>query len=105
MLISEFISFNLGKRPQQRKRSVPSTPIANQLKRERVIRRLTKQLTQQSNLSHPTQDNIKAAIERYKTNQKRVDLEYKKQQRLTKLRQQSHSHQSKNPKEVPTDAL
>ena len=79
MHISEVIAVNLGKRRQQRKQIVPATPIADQLKHELVIRRLTKQLTQKSNLPNPTQQDINAALERFKTNQKRVDLEYDKQ--------------------------
>lgn len=87
MLISEVISIKLGKRPQQRKRQVPSTPIADQPKRERIIRRLTKQLTRQSNLPQPTQADLDAAADRYQTDQKRADLEYEKQ---AKLAQQRH---------------
>lgn len=90
MLISEIITINLGKRQQQRKHRVPSTPIADQPKHERVIRRLTKLMTRQSNLPQPTQDDINTAIERFKTNQKRVDLEYEKQAKLMQQRQRSH---------------
>jgi ribosomal protein L1 len=89
MLISEVISINVVKR-QERKRRVPSTPIADQPKRERVIRKLTKMLTRQSNLPQPTQADINTAIERFKTNQKRVDLEYEKQAKLMQQRQRNH---------------
>ena len=78
MQISEVISINLGARQQQRKQIVPATPIADQLKHELVIRRLTRQLTRKSNLPNPTQQDVDTAIERYKTNQKRVDLDYQK---------------------------
>ena len=82
MLISEVISINLGKRPQRPKRPVPSTPIADPLKHEHVVRKLTKLFTRKSNLLHPTQADIDAAAKRYATDQKRVDLEYAKQAKL-----------------------
>ena len=90
MNISEVISVNLGKRQQQRKRLLPSTPIPDQLKRELVIRNLTKQLTQKSNLPDPTQQDVNAALERYKMMQKRVDLEYEKQLNSVQQRQRTH---------------
>ena len=90
MNISEVISVNLGKRQQQRKRLLPSTPIPDQLKRELVIRNLTKQLTQKSNLPDPTQQDVNAARERYKMMQKRVDLEYEKQVNSVQQRQRTH---------------
>jgi hypothetical protein len=90
MLISEIIAVNLGKRQQRRLQRVPSVPIADQMKRERIIRGLTKQLTRQSNLLKPTQADLDTAIERYKMNQKRVDLEYEKQVKLLQQRQRSH---------------
>jgi ribosomal protein L1 len=79
MQISEVIGINLGARQQQRKQIVPATPIADQLKHELVIRKLTRQLTRKSNLPNPTQQDVNAAIQRYKTDQKRVDLDYQKQ--------------------------
>ena len=90
MNISEVISVNLGKRQQQHKRLLPSTPIPDQLKRELVIRNLTKQLTQKSNLPDPTQQDVNAALERYKMMQKRVDLEYEKQLNSVQQRQRTH---------------
>ena len=78
MQISEVIGINLGARQQQRKQIVPATPIADQLKHELVIRRLTRQLTRRSNLPSPTRQDVKTAIQRYKTDQKRVDLDYQK---------------------------
>ena len=90
MNISEVISVNLGKRQQQRKRLLSSTPIPDQLKRELVIRNLTKQLTQKSNLPDPTQQDVNAALERYKMMQKRVDLEYEKQLNSVQQRQRTH---------------
>ena len=90
MHISEVIAVNLGKRQQQRKRLLPSTPIPDQLKRELVIRNLTKQLTQKSNLPDPTQQDVNAAIERYKMMQKRVDLEYVDKVKLLQQRQRTH---------------
>jgi len=79
MQISEVIGINLGTRQQQRNLIVPATPIADQLKHELVIRRLTRQLTRKSNLPNPSRQDVNAAIQRYKTDQKRVDLDYQKQ--------------------------
>ena len=90
MNISEIIAVNLGKRQQQRKRLLPSIPIPDQLKHELVIRNLTKQLTQKSNLPNPTQQDINAAIERYKMMQKRVDLAYADKVKLAQQRQHTH---------------
>ena len=90
MNISEVIAVTRGKRQQQRKRLLPSTPIPDQLKRELVIRNLTKQLTQKSNLPDPTQQDVNAALERYKMMQKRVDLEYEKQLNSVQQRQRTH---------------
>ena len=86
MNISEVIAVNLGKRQQQRKRLLPSIPIPDQLKHELVIRKLTKQLTQRANLPNPTQQDINAAIERYKMMQKRVDLAYADKVKLEQQR-------------------
>jgi len=86
MNISEVIAVNLGKRQQQRKRLLPSIPIPDQLKHELVIRKLTKQLTQKSNLPNPTQQDVNAAIERYKMMQKRVDLAYADKVKLAQQR-------------------
>jgi parvulin-like peptidyl-prolyl isomerase len=86
MHISEVIAVNLGKRQQQRKRLLPSIPIPDQLKHELVIRKLTKQLTQKSNLPNPTQQDVNAAIERYKMMQKRVDLAYADKVKLAQQR-------------------
>jgi hypothetical protein len=86
MHISEVIAVKLGKRQQQRKRLLPSTPIPDQLKHELVIRKLTKQLTQKSNLPNPTKQDINAAIERYKMMQKRVDLAYADKVKLAQQR-------------------
>lgn len=86
MHISEVIAVNLGKRQQQRKRLLPSIPIPDQLKHELVIRKLTKQLTQKSNLPNPTKQDINAAIERYKMMQKRVDLAYADKVKLAQQR-------------------
>jgi hypothetical protein len=90
MHISEVIAVNLGKRQQQPKQIAPVIPIPDKLKRERVIRTLTNQLTQKSNLQSPTADEVNAAIERYKMMQKRVDLEYDDQLKLAQQRQNTH---------------
>ena len=90
MHISEVIAVNLGKRQQQPKQIVPEKPIADQLKRERVIQTLTNQLTQKSNLHRPTADEVNAAIKRYKMMQKRVDLAYADKVKLAQQRQHTH---------------
>ena len=90
MHINEVIAVNLGKRQQQPKQIVPEKPIADQLKRERVIQTLTNQLTQKSNLQRPTADEVNAAIKRYKMMQKRVDLAYADKVKL--LQQRKHTH-------------
>jgi ribosomal protein L1 len=79
MQISEVIGINLDARQQQRKQIAPTKPIADQLKHELVIRRLTRQLTRKSNLPNPSRQDVNAAIQRYKTDQKRADLDYQKQ--------------------------
>lgn len=91
MLINEVISISLAK-PKQRNRLVPSAPIADPLKHERVISKLAKQLTRRANLPLVTQDDIRIAKNRAETAQKRVDLEYEKQQKLAQVRQHSHRH-------------
>ncbi len=91
MLISEVITINLAK-PQRCKRQVSSTPIPRPLKHERVVRRLTKQITRSANVPHVTQDDIRIARDRVATAQKRVDLEYEKQAKLAQQRHDAHRH-------------
>lgn len=94
MLINEIIKINLDKREQQRKLRVPSTPVADQVRHERVIRKLTTLMTRNSNLPHATQADINTAIKRCKTNQKRVNFEYEQQQKLALQKQRSHKRRS-----------
>lgn len=91
MLISEVISINLTKPKRQRSRT-SSTPIADPLKHERVIRKLTKQFTRRSNLPHVTQDDIRIATNRAEIAQKRVDLEYQNRLKQAQQRHDANRH-------------
>ncbi len=75
MRVYEFININLGKKqPKQ----VSANVQPDLVKREKRINRLTRQIARASNLQKPTQDEIKTAIERYETLQKRADYGYSK---------------------------
>jgi len=60
-------------------------PIPSDVKHERVIRNLTNKITNYANRLRPTQHDMNIALKRYKSNQKRVNLERKKQQHLNML--------------------
>jgi len=61
-------------------------PIPSDVKHERVIRDLTNKITNYANRLRPTQHDMNIALKRYKTKQKRVNLELEKQQHLNMLR-------------------
>ena len=61
-------------------------PIPSQEKHNEVIDNLTKQITQNANKLRPTKRDIQIAVDRVKTNQKRVNREYQKQFRLSSVR-------------------
>lgn len=57
-------------------------PIPSQEKHNEVINNLTKQITQKANKLRATKRDIQIAVDRYKTNQKRANLEYDKKMRI-----------------------
>jgi hypothetical protein len=61
-------------------------PIPSDVKHERIIRDLTNKITSYANRQRPTQHDMNIALKRYKSKQKRVNLELEKQQQLTMLR-------------------
>ena len=61
-------------------------PIPSDVKHERIIRDLTNKITNYANRLRPTQHDMNIALKRYKTKQKRVNLELEKQQHLNMLR-------------------
>jgi len=58
-------------------------PLPSQIKHAEVINNLTSQITRNANKLQPTQKDIEIAINRYKTNQKRANREYRKNQRIS----------------------
>lgn len=65
---------------------VPPVPVATEIKHERNIRNLTNKITKLANKQRPTQSDVNIALKRYRTNQKRVNLEREKQEHLKMLR-------------------
>ena len=61
-------------------------PIPSDVKHDRIIRDLTNKITNYANRLRPTQHDMNIALKRYKTKQKRVNLELEKQQHLNMLR-------------------
>ena len=61
-------------------------PIPSDIKHERIISDLTNKITNYANRFRPTQHDMNIALKRYKTKQKRVNLELEKQQHLNMLR-------------------
>jgi hypothetical protein len=60
-----------------------SQPLPSQVKHSEVINNLTSQITKNANKLKPTQKDIEIAINNYKTNQKRANREYRKNQRIS----------------------
>ena len=60
-------------------------PIPSDVKHELIISDLTKKITNYANRLRPTQHDMNIALKRYKTKQKRVNLELEKQQNLNML--------------------
>ena len=60
-------------------------PIPSDVKHERIISDLTKKITSYANRLRPTQLDMNIALKRYKSKQKRVNLELEKQQHLNML--------------------
>ena len=61
-------------------------PIPSDMKHERIINDLTNKITNYANRLRPTQHDMNIALKRYKSKQKRVNLELEKQQHLNMLR-------------------
>jgi hypothetical protein len=61
-------------------------PIPSNVKHELIISDLTKKITNYANRLRPTQHDMNIALKRYKSKQKRVNLELDKQQHLNALR-------------------
>jgi hypothetical protein len=65
---------------------VIAKPTPSQLKHERLVRWLTNKIILSQNKPRFTQQDVHKAIERYKTRQKRANLEVEKQQELQQMR-------------------
>ena len=61
-------------------------PIPSDVKHARIISDLTNKITNYANRMSPTQHDLNIALKRYRTKQKRVNLELAKQQHLNMLR-------------------
>jgi len=61
-------------------------PIPSDVKHQRIISNLTNKITNYANRLRPTQHDMNIGLKRYKTKQKRVNLELEKQQHLNMLR-------------------
>ena len=60
-------------------------PIPSDMKHERIINDLTNKITNYANRLRPTQHDMNIALKRYKSKQKRVNLELEKEQNLMML--------------------
>jgi hypothetical protein len=58
-------------------------PLPSQAKHAEVINNLTSQITSNANKLKPTRKDVEIAVNRYKTNQKRANREYRKNQRIS----------------------
>jgi len=58
-------------------------PLPSQVKHSEIINNLTSQITSNANKLKPTQKDIEIAVNNYKTNQKRANREYRKNQRIS----------------------
>lgn len=56
------------------------------LQHEKMVRYLTNKITHMKNRPHFTNQDIHRAVERYKTRQKRANLEFDKQQKIQAMR-------------------
>ena len=61
-------------------------PIPSDVKHERIISNLTNKITNYANRLRPTQHDMNIALKRYRSKQKRVNLELEKRQHLNILR-------------------
>ena len=60
-------------------------PIPSDVKHEKIISNLTNKITNYANRLRPTQHDMNIALKRYKSKQKRVNLELEKEQNLMML--------------------
>ena len=60
-------------------------PIPSDIKHERIISDLTNKITNYANRLRPSQRDMNLALKRYKSKQKRVNLELEKEQNLMML--------------------
>ncbi len=79
----------------------------SQIKHERIIRFLTQKLSRYANRLRPTRQDYEAAIERYMTKQKRVNLDFQKKQdhqqmRASNAKQRSQSKLQRRDKRPST---
>lgn len=74
MRFNEFKTISLKVPTPTRQQRVSTVPIAEPIKRERLIQNLTAQITRQANVPMPTKDDIAIAVKRFKQNQKRANL-------------------------------
>lgn len=61
-------------------------PIPSDVKHERIISDLTNKITNYANRLRPSQHDMNIALKRYRSKQKRVNLELEKQQHLNLMR-------------------
>lgn len=64
--------------------TISATP--SQIKHEKIVNYLTNKITRIKNRPKVTQQDVHKAVERYKTRQKRANLELEKQQELQQAR-------------------
>ena len=60
-------------------------PIPSDVKHEKIISNLTNKITNYANRLRPTQHDMNIALKRYKSKQKRVNLELEKEQNFMML--------------------
>ena len=65
-------------------KTIKATP--SQLKHEKIVNYLTNKITRIKNRPKVTQQDVRKAVERYKTRQKRANLELQKQQEIAQAR-------------------
>ncbi len=79
----------IGNLAQQKPTQHRQVPIAEPLKHEKTIRNLTARITRVANKPTVTQHDLKIATDRFKTNQKRANLQHTNKVRLAQARNKS----------------
>lgn len=64
--------------------TVTATPT--DVKHEKIVNYLTNKITQQANKLRPTTNDVRTAVQRYKTRLKRANLELEKRQKFQQMR-------------------